>query len=85
MLLLQRGVFQMEDSERKALLQRLRGEREDNSYRDVTRGLVELFQEQLRLEGEEERGTVDEPTANALNALLDEWEHSARQRLSASG
>ena len=55
---------------RRELSVALKPERDGQTYGDVTRKLVSIFQRErhLQLSGE-----VDEATANVLNALLKEW------------
>lgn len=69
-LLLERRVLLRDDEgarrEQSALLQR---ERAAQTYGPATAKLVSIFQEERRLGG---GGAVDEPTARALNALIDE-------------
>ncbi|MCL6542207.1 MAG: hypothetical protein K6T87_16750 [Roseiflexus sp.] len=74
-LLLDRGLILREDEgARRELLVALRPERDRQSYDDVTARLVSMFQRERRLADAAGRfsGEVDEPTANALNALLKE-------------
>lgn len=67
LLLLDKGSIQTSEEERKFLIELLRREQAKPVYDDGTRRTIELFQEQRRLQIS---GEVDEPTANALNALL---------------
>jgi hypothetical protein len=48
----------------------LKPEREEQTYGDITGRLVSIFQGERHIQPS---GVVDEPTANALNALLKEW------------
>ena len=63
------GVFQLSDAERQAFQDRLHAERIENIYAETTQKLVGVFQEQHQLQP---NGAVDEPTAKALNAILEE-------------
>jgi peptidoglycan hydrolase-like protein with peptidoglycan-binding domain len=67
LLFLEKDVYQVGDADRRAFEDRLRAERAENLYRDVTAKLVAMFQErrQIQLTGE-----VDERTAEAINAQL---------------
>ena len=58
------------DDTRRKLSATLKPERLEQTYGDATQKLVHIFQEEKRLPVS---GEVDEPTANALNALLKEW------------
>jgi len=69
-LCLDNGVFQLSDAERQAFQDRLHAERIENIYAETTQNLVGLFQKQHQLQP---GGSVDEPTAKALNALLEQW------------
>lgn len=70
-LCLDRGVILRDDeAARRELTAVLQRERAEQTYGSVTRKLVSLFQEARRLESS---GAVDEPIADALNALLNEW------------
>ena len=70
-LLLDRGVVLREDdAARRELMAALQRERVGQTYGNATGKLVGIFQEQRRLQAS---GEVDEPTAAALNALLNEW------------
>lgn len=69
LLLLQKGVIQVAEEERPFFEERLRQEQQEQVYQDITQRLVFTFQEQHRLAP---NGEVDEPTANALNAVLQE-------------
>ena len=68
-LCLDNGVFQLSDAERQAFQDRLHAERIENIYAETTQKLVGVFQEQHQLQP---NGEVDEPTAKALNAILEE-------------
>lgn len=70
LLLLDRGIYQLNEGEQRTHVEKLRPERERSFYGEVTRQLVETFQKMNRLEP---RGRVDETTANALNKMLEEW------------
>jgi len=70
-LLLERGVVLADDADaRQELSAALTDERTRQSYGEATQKLVSSFQESRQLQAS---GEVDEPTANALNALLREW------------
>ncbi|MEQ1844079.1 MAG: neuraminidase-like domain-containing protein [Nitrospira sp.] len=70
-LLLDRNVVLANDeAARRELSTLLQRERTEQVYAKATQKLVNLFQEQRRLQGS---GEMDEPTANALNALLKDW------------
>ncbi len=70
-LLLDRGaILATDDAARRELFETLKRERTAQRYGSATRKLVSIFQEERRLQPS---GEVDEPTANALNALLREW------------
>jgi len=74
-LLLDRGLILREDEgARRELLDALRPERDRQTYDDVTAKLVSIFQHERGLADPAGgiTGEVDEPTANALNALLKE-------------
>ena len=69
-LLLDRGVLLASDeAARRELSQALQRERVEQTYGGATAKLVGRFQEERGLQAS---GEVDEPTANALNALLKE-------------
>src|SRR6266702_392582 len=68
LLCLNDGVFQFSDPERQAFQDRLHIEHLENIYAETTQKLVEVFQEQHQLQPS---GEVDEPTAKALNAILE--------------
>ncbi len=69
-LLLERGlILGQDEGARRELLAALSAERDRQSYGKSTAKLVGIFQEERRLQS---TGEVDEPTANALNALLKE-------------
>ena len=68
---LDRGVILGNDpNARQSLSQALRPERERQSYGRATVRALSIFQRERNLQQSE---AVDEPTANALNALLTEW------------
>ena len=70
-LLLDRGVLLSNDeAARRELSAALKPEHTEQTYRGATRKLVSLFQDGQRLQAS---GEVDEATAKALNALLDQW------------
>jgi hypothetical protein len=74
-LLLERGlILGQDEGKRRELLDALRPERDRQTYNDVTAKLVSIFQHERRLADPAGgvTGEVDEPTANALNALLKE-------------
>ncbi len=50
----------------------LRRERAETIYEQVTRRIVTIFQEERQEQRLEPHGRVDEPTANALNVMLEE-------------
>ena len=50
----------------------LRRERAEQSYRDATRKLVAIFQEEQQIQPQREFGNVDDRTAEAMNRLLQE-------------
>src|SRR6266508_4085665 len=68
-LLLEKGRFQMSASDRRIFEDRLRFERAESLYSEVTRKLVAVFQEQHRIWN---TGEVDEATAKTINAMLEE-------------
>ena len=68
-LCLDNSIFQLSDAERQAFQDRLHAERIENIYAETTQNLVEVFQKQHQLQP---GGSVDEPTAKALNAILEE-------------
>jgi len=77
-LLLKRGLLLASDeATRSELSAALEREQVEQTYGEATRKLVGSFQEEQRLQTS---GEVDEPTANALNALVD-----AQTRFSVSG
>src|SRR5438270_9415271 len=88
LLLLQKGAYQLGDAERQAFVERLRPERDAQKYDDITRRLVALFQQQRNIQPTSE---VDDPTANAINAILrelgvlDAAEHSSERQHVVSG
>ena len=68
--LLRRGAIRADDeSLRSSLSGLLQREHAEQVYGTTTRELVSNFQRERRLDVS---GTVDEPTANAFNRLLDE-------------
>jgi len=68
--LLERGlILGQDEGARRELLAALSAERDRQTYGRITAKLVGIFQEERRLQS---TGEVDEPTANALNALLKE-------------
>ena len=69
LLFLEKGVLQLSDADREALTERLRRERADSTYGEVTHDLVGIFQDQHQLESTR---AVDERTADSLNQLLAE-------------
>jgi hypothetical protein len=74
-LLLERGlILGQDEGARRELLAALRPERDRQTYGDVTAKLVSIFQKERGLVNPAGgvTGEVDEPTANALNALLKE-------------
>ena len=69
--ILERGVILRDDEDtRRELTATLQRERAEQTYGKATSKLVSVFQEARQLQAS---GAVDEPTANALNALLKEW------------
>src|SRR5712691_8379510 len=88
LLLLQKGAYQLGDADRQAFVERLRPERDAQKYDDITRKLVAIFQEQRHIQPTSE---VDDPTANAINALLREFgvldaaDHSSERQHVVSG
>jgi peptidoglycan hydrolase-like protein with peptidoglycan-binding domain len=69
-LLLDRGVLLANDeAARRELTEALRTERAEQTYGAITAKLVGRFQEERRLQAS---GEVNEPTADALNRLVDE-------------
>jgi hypothetical protein len=70
-LLLDRSVVLANDERvRRELSAALKPERDRQTYDRTTHELVSIFQTERRLQPS---GEVDEPTANALNRLLQEW------------
>jgi Neuraminidase-like domain/Salmonella virulence plasmid 28.1kDa A protein len=69
LLLLDKGRFQMSAKDRRIFEDRLRFERAEGLYSEVTRKLVAVFQEQHRIWN---TGEVDEATAKTINAMLEE-------------
>lgn len=73
-LVLDRAVILANDEGyRRELSTALRYERAEQVYKDATAKTVSVFQGERGLRGDGEGG-VDEPTADALNGLLLEWE-----------
>src|SRR5215211_9191228 len=69
-ILLDRGTILRDDAgARRELSAMLQRERAEQLYGDVTIKVVATFQEESRLEPS---GNVDEPTANEINAFLQE-------------
>ena len=69
-LLLDRGaILRDNESARRELSMGLQRERAERVYGDVTIRVVAIFQGER---GFERSGSVDEPTANAINAFLQE-------------
>lgn len=66
-LLLEKGIIQLNEADRRAVDERMRAEIDKKTYGPATSELVGLFQKQNHFEPSR---TVDEATANALNALL---------------
>ncbi|MCG7893955.1 MAG: neuraminidase-like domain-containing protein [Candidatus Thiodiazotropha taylori] len=66
---LQRNILEMGERERMSLERHLQRELEEQVYGEVTTRLVQIFQEQHDLEA---GGIVDQATAEAINALLEE-------------
>src|SRR5918994_1045012 len=70
-LLLDRGAILRDDEgARRELSAGLERERAERYYGDVTIRVVTIFQGES---GFERSGSVDEPTANEINAHLQEW------------
>ena len=70
-VLLDRGAILAEDHDARAeMADGLARERAETTFGRVTKKLVTLFQEPRRIEPS---GEVDEPTADAINGMLDEW------------
>ena len=70
---LQKDVFRLSDSDRRAFEDGLRAERQDGKFGDITRKLVSVFQEARRIQPASGMGFVDESTAKEMNALLKEF------------
>src|SRR5687768_18608668 len=67
---LDRALLLRDDEEApQKLFPGLETDRAKNTYGSTTRELVSIYQEE---QGLEVSGSVDEPTANAMNRLLDE-------------
>jgi len=86
-LLLDRGVILPDDEgARREVSAMLQSERAERTYDGITPELVRIFQEENRLRP---NGNVDEPTANAINAFLQQWglldERSQERSLVVSG
>src|SRR6266436_6025818 len=64
------AILANDPAARQQLSVALKPERDGQTYGDVTGKLVKIFQGERHLQ---QSGEVDEPTANALNALLQEW------------
>ena len=76
-LLLDRGVIPVaNEDERRRLSAELQREHTEQTYKEITRELVKRFQKQRGLAVS---GAVDEPTANAINALLRERNSQMRR------
>lgn len=69
LFLLEKGVYQLNDADRQAFVERLRPERNEQKLGSTSRKLVGVFQDQHQLQT---TGEVDEATAKALNTLLQE-------------
>jgi ABC toxin-like protein/neuraminidase-like protein len=69
-LFLEKNVFKLDEADRRALQELLRSEQREKVYGSVTHNLILRYQERNRLSA---TGEVDEPTANAFNALLEEF------------
>ena len=69
-LILERGILLANaEGARQELSVALARERADRTYREATQKLLSIFQEEHRLQIS---GSVDEPTADALNGVLAE-------------
>src|SRR5262245_19137845 len=68
-LLLDKGTFQLSGSDLNAAKEQLQVDRNGNIYGNATRNLVSSFQVLHRLQAS---GEVDAPTAEALNAALED-------------
>src|SRR6266436_1655905 len=64
------AILANDPAARQQLSVALKPERDQQAYGAVTGKLVKIFQGERHLQ---QSGEVDEPTANALNALLQEW------------
>src|SRR6266478_6408562 len=64
------AILANDEGARRQLSTALKPERDGQTYGGVTGKLVKIFQGERNLQPS---GEVDEPTANALNALLQEW------------
>jgi hypothetical protein len=65
-----RALLANNEGMRQELSEALKPERAEQIYDGATKKLVAIFQEERRLEVS---GAVDEATAQAMNALLQEW------------
>lgn len=80
-----RALLANDEGARRELSEVLKRERAEQTYGGATEKLVTIFQEERRLEIS---GAVDEATAKAMNALLQEWgllEQTNSPRLVVSG
>ncbi|MGH9937750.1 MAG: neuraminidase-like domain-containing protein, partial [Blastocatellia bacterium] len=68
-LLLDKDRFQLSEADQRAFKDRLRIERAEGLYSEVTRKLVKIFQEQHHIWN---TGEVDEATAKTINAIMEE-------------
>ena len=69
-LLMDQGLILKDNEEtRKELSEALKKEQTEQLFGKITSKVVSIFQEEQHLEGS---GAVDEPTANAINAILQE-------------
>src|SRR5438067_13841460 len=64
------AILANDEAARRELAEALKREHIEQIYGDATGKLVSIFQRERNLKPS---GEVDEPTANALNALLKEW------------
>jgi|GEM_PF-6646994 len=65
-----RVLLHNDEGARRELAAALSRERPEQTYGDATAKAVSVFQRERRLQP---TGEVDQPTANAINALLREW------------
>ena len=65
-----RAILANDERARRELSEALKPERAEQSYGQATQTLVSIFQNERRLQAS---GEVDEATAKAMNALLQEW------------